>query len=191
MDKYLNNVNTSGSNHQRYKRCIYNIIKDVNDNITIFHSNVSITKENQKQVTDKITQITNHDSKYCENFSNINKIIQQFNEMHTSYLVKIDDIVAKINLMTTLKKIKEKHVADAYNYLQTIDNYRNELRKIDSSIDYIFINDTFRKVQEEISEISLINGLMGDIETKKNIPDEKEDSDYYSESDNDDFDDFM
>ena len=191
MDKYLNNVNTSGSNHQRYKRCIYNIIKDVNDNITIFHSNVSITKENQKQVTDKITQITNHDSKYCENFSNINKIIQQFNEMHASYLVKIDDIVAKINLMTTLKKIKEKHVADAYNYLQTIDNYRNELRKIDSSIDYIFINDTFRKVQEEISEISLINGLMGDIETKKNIPDEKEDSDYYSESDNDDFDDFM
>ena len=36
MDKYLNNINTSGSNHQRYKRCIYNIIKDVNENITIF-----------------------------------------------------------------------------------------------------------------------------------------------------------
>ena len=191
MDKYLNNINTSGSNLQRYKRCIYNIIKDVNENITIFHSNVSITKENQKQVTEKITQITNHDSKYCENFSNINKIIQQYSEMYTSYLVKIDDIVAKINLMTTLKKIKEKHVTDAYNYLQTIDQYRDELKKIDSSIDYGFIDDTFRKVQEEQSEISLINNLMGDIENTKNEDMYEVSEHYYSESDDGDLDDFM
>ena len=96
--------------------------------------------------------------------------------------------------MTTLKKIKEKHVADVYNYLQTIDQYRNELKEIDSSIDYIFIDDTFRKVQEELSEISLINGLMGDIENTKNKYDGEVSESYYSESDDGDggdFDDFM
>ena len=73
--------------------------------------------------------------------------------MYTSYLVKIDDIAVKINLMTTLKKIKEKHVADAYNYLQTIDQYRNELKEIDSSIDYIFIDVLSKSSRRTIGDI--------------------------------------
>jgi len=195
MDKYLNNVNSGGSNHQRYKRCIYNIIKDMTENTTLFHSNVFRTKENQKQAVVKIKEIHQHTKKYVDNFKNVDENIKKYIDLYTKYNVQLDELTVKVNMMTTLKKIKEKHVSQAYDGLITIDKYWNELDKIDSSINYSFIDTTYRKVQEELAEISLINGLMGGVEitnhsntTYTNDEDDEEDED---EDEDDAFSDFM
>ena len=199
MDKYLNNVNSGGSNHQRYKRCIYNIIKDMTVNTKLFHSKVFKTKENQKHAVVKIKEINQHTTKYTKYFINVDENIKKYGDLYKTFNDNLDKLTNKVNIMTTLKKIKEKHVQQAYECLITIDNYWNELDKIDSSINYSFIDTTFRKVQEELTEISLINGLMGSVEITNNIntsytnndEDGDVDEDVEDVDEDDDFSDFM
>jgi uncharacterized phage infection (PIP) family protein YhgE len=164
MDKYLKNINSSGSKHQMYKRCIFDIIKDMTENIKLFHSNILKIKKNQTEIIVKIKQINDYTEKYIKNFTNVNEIINKYNEQYSLYSIKINDINTKVNIIPTLKKIKEKHVQEAYNYLETINNYWIELDNINSSINYSFINKIFKKVKEELSEISVISGLIDDIE---------------------------
>lgn len=164
MDKYLKNINSSGSKHQMYKRCIFDIIKDMTENINLFHSNISKIKKKQNDVIVKIKQINDYTEKYIKIFTCVNEIINKYNEQYSLYSIKINEINTKVNLIPNLKKIKEKHVREACNCLETINNYRTKLDNIDSSINYSFIEETFKKVKKELSEISLISGLMDSVE---------------------------
>lgn len=195
MDKYLKKVNNGGSNHQMYKRCIFDIIKDMRESIDRFNSNVFRTKEYQSHVVVKVNEIINTTTKYSHKIKDVDKIIKEYSNLYLEYSKQIKELQTKINMITTLKKIKEKHVKQACEYLEKIDFFWNQLDEIDSSINYNFIDEIYKKVQVELSEISLISGLMDGVEiiSFNNIVDETmEGSGSEGDSEGDsDFGDFM
>ena len=183
MEKYLNSVNKCGSNHQMYKRCIFNIIKDMRKSIDDLNSHILAVQKNHKLIVVKKNEINLATKKYVKKFNGIDESIIKYNTLYKKYIDELEKLYVKVEEMTSLKKIKEKHVQTACDYLQKITNYFDELDDIDSSINYSSIDEAYRKVQVELSEISLINGLMDgvdvtdyDKEVKEDIADSEEES---------------
>ena len=182
-----NYINFSGSIHQKNKRCLFDMIKNIDDiKIELDKYIHKITIDHQ-DLHQKINEIIEHINPEQKKFMDeIKTHINTFELKHKEQLKEINDVLCIINNITSLKKIKDKHVEDNFLLYQKIQTFNDILIDINNRIEYNAFNKIYQRIIEQLSDLSMFSNLLeGTGTTNTNY-------DFSIEQENDDdFDDFM
>lgn len=162
MDEFKSNyINFNGSNHQRNKRCIFDLLKYTNDNEQKLSLYVKKIKIQHNNLLLKISEISMHLLPNQIDFiEKIKTNIINFDEINYEQNNELNEITKTINNTLNLKKIKDKHVENIFQLYQKFLNFNKTLEDIDNMIDYNAFNKIHLKIVQQISDLSLVSNLL-------------------------------
>ena len=185
MDKFKSNyINFNGSNHQRNKRCLYDLLKYTDDNKEELSLYTKEIKVQHNDLLKKIGEISMHiSSNHIDFIEKIKTNIINFDEIYDEQKNELVEITNTINNILNLKKIKDKHVENIFQLYQKVLNFNKTLEDINNMIDYNAFNKIHLKIVQQISDLSLFSNLLeGEDTTVVNIKNDNSDEESDGES---------
>lgn len=180
-----NYINFNGSIHQKNKRCLFDMIKNIDDiKIELDNYSQKITIEHQ-DLHQKINEIIKHITPEQKKIINELKThVNTFRIKHKEQIQEIVNVLSIINNIISLKKIKDKHVEDSFLLYQKLLTFNDTLVDINNKIEYNAFNKIYLRIVEQLSDLSMFSNLL--------VGNDNTNYDFSIEQENDcDYDDFM